>query len=38
MVLFGQTPAEQTGIKLKLGQNRIEGLIKIISKRENIVL
>ena len=26
------TPAEQAGIKLSLGQNKIEGLIKISSK------
>ncbi len=27
-----QTPAEQAGIKLDLGQNKIESLIKIASK------
>jgi hypothetical protein len=26
----GKTPAEQAGIKLKLGQNKIENLIKLV--------
>ena len=29
---LGKTPAEQAGIKLKLGQNKIENLIKSASK------
>ena len=29
---IGKTPAEQAGIKLDLGQNRIENLIKLASK------
>ena len=28
-----KTPAEQAGIKLDLGQNKIESLIKLASKR-----
>jgi len=28
-----KTPAEQAGMKLKLGQNKIESLIKLASKR-----
>ena len=31
---LGKTPAEQAGIKLDLGQNKIEELIKIASKHE----
>ncbi|HEV2193222.1 MAG TPA: hypothetical protein VGR54_06360 [Nitrosopumilaceae archaeon] len=30
---IGKTPAEQAGIKLELGQNKIENLIKLASKR-----
>ena len=29
---IGKTPAEQAGIKLDLGQNKIENLIKLASK------
>jgi hypothetical protein len=29
---IGKTPAEQSGIKLNLGQNKIETLIKLASK------
>lgn len=29
---LGKTPAEQAGIKLDLGQNKIENLIKMASK------
>lgn len=29
---IGKTPAEQAGIKLDLGQNKIESLIKLASK------
>ena len=29
---IGMTPAEQSGIKLELGQNKIENLIKLASK------
>lgn len=29
---IGKTPAEQAGIKLELGQNKIENLIKLASK------
>ena len=29
---IGQTPAEQAGIKLDLGQNKIETLIKLASR------
>ena len=32
---IGKTPAEQAGIKLDLGQNKIESLIKMASKRLN---
>ena len=31
---IGKTPAEQAGIKLELGKNKIESLIKMASKRE----
>ena len=30
-----QTPAEQAGIKLDLGQNKIENLIKLASNEKN---
>ena len=30
-----QTPAEKTGIKLDLGQNKIENLIKLASKQSD---
>ena len=30
-----QTPAEKAGIKLDLGQNKIETLIKLASKHQN---
>ena len=30
---IGKTPAEQAGIKLELGQNKIENLIKLASKK-----
>ena len=30
---IGKTPEEQSGIKLELGENRIETLIKLESKR-----
>jgi hypothetical protein len=30
---IGKTPAEQAGIKLDLGQNKIENLIKMASKQ-----
>ena len=33
-----KTPEEKAGIKLDLGQNKIENLIKLASKRQNIVL
>ena len=29
---IGKTPAEQAGIKLDLGENKIENLIKLASK------
>ena len=29
---IGKTPAEQAGIKLELGENKIESLIKLASK------
>ena len=29
---IGQTPAEQSGIKLDLGENKIQGLIKLATK------
>jgi hypothetical protein len=29
---LGKTPSEQAGIKLELGQNKIESLFKIASK------
>ena len=29
---IGKTPAEQAGIKLELGQDKIENLIKLTSK------
>ena len=32
MTLKGKTPAEQAGINLNLGQNKIETLIKLASK------
>ncbi len=32
---IGNTPAEQAGIKLDLGQNKIESLIKLASQRKN---
>lgn len=31
---LGKTPAEQAGIKLGLGQNKIENLIRLASKKE----
>lgn len=31
-----QTPAEQDGIKLDLGQNKIENLIKLASKKTQL--
>lgn len=33
---LGKTPAEQAGIKLDLGQNKIENLIKLASKRKEL--
>ena len=30
-----KTPAEQAGIKLELGQNRIESLIKLATTKKN---
>ncbi len=32
---IGKTPAEEAGIKIDLGQNKIEGLIKLASKNHN---
>ena len=32
-----KTPAEQAGIKLDLGQNKIENLIKIASKKAQLM-
>ncbi len=32
MGLHGKTPAEQAGLDLDLGQNKIESLIKMASK------
>ena len=29
---IGKTPSEQAGIKLELGQNKVESLIKLASK------
>jgi len=31
----GKTPAEQAGIKLDLGQNKIENLIKLAKNNQN---
>ncbi len=33
---IGKTPAEQSGIKLDLGQNKIENLIKLASKSDPV--
>ncbi len=30
-----KTPSEQAGIKLELGQNKIESLVKMASKKKN---
>lgn len=32
---IGETPAEKAGIKLEIGQNKIETLIKMASKKRN---
>jgi len=32
----GKTPAEQAGIKLDLGQNKIENLIKLATKNSSV--
>lgn len=33
---IGKTPAEQAGIRLELGQNKIENLIKLAIKNKSI--
>lgn|GEM_PF-6155619 len=33
---IGKTPAEQAGIKMELGQNKIENLIKIATKMKSV--